>query len=187
MPKTNTISADENIQFLDPKKLIPYKNNSKLHSKDEIEKLAKIIKANGFDVPIVIDEDNVIIKGHKRREAAISLNKSLVPVIIRSGLTQEQKVALRISDNRVSESPWIQDALLSELHFLEDREYDLELTGFSTDELDELLKETEQLDYQPGQIFGASGNNQIPEDNQDIDEGELTNTKHKCPSCGFQW
>lgn len=88
------------VVFLSPSALKPYFRNSKKHDRAQILQLAKAIRTMGFDQPIVVDGDMVIIKGHGRRLASLELKLDLVPVVIRTDLTPMQVVAARIADNR---------------------------------------------------------------------------------------
>lgn len=83
-----------------PLTLKPYYRNNKLHDKQQVALLAKVIKKFGFDQPIVVDKDDVIIKGHGRWLAALSLNLTTVPVVKREDLTPWQVQASRIADNK---------------------------------------------------------------------------------------
>lgn len=83
-------------------KIIPYELNSKEHDKEQVAKIATSIKKFGFDVPIVVDKDGVIIKGHGRLKACQQLGLKAAPVLVRDDLTKEQANAARIADNRVA-------------------------------------------------------------------------------------
>ena len=109
--------------------LIPYINNPKQHPADQIDKIASSIKNYGFTVPMVVDGQNEIIMGHGRLEAAKKLGMEEVPCIVRDDLTEGQVKALRIADNKVSESEWDIELLLTEIEGLE------EFTGFTLDEI----------------------------------------------------
>lgn len=80
----------------------PYENNVKIHDEKQVEKIAESIRRFGWDQPIVVDKNGVIIKGHGRRLAAISLGLKKVPVLIRADLTEDEANAARIADNRVA-------------------------------------------------------------------------------------
>jgi ParB-like chromosome segregation protein Spo0J len=119
-----------------------YDSNSRTHSEEQIQQIAKSIKTFGFTNPILIDENNGIIAGHGRALAAAILNIDNVPCMVIDGLTQHDKAALVIADNKLAENAgWNYDALKSELGFLNDVDFDLSLTGFSSDELTKLLVE----------------------------------------------
>lgn len=83
-------------------KLIPYAFNNKIHTQEQIHNIANSIKRFGFLVPIVVDEDNMILSGHGRYYAAQLLNLDEVPVHQVSGLTETEKRAYRIVDNKVA-------------------------------------------------------------------------------------
>lgn len=88
------------VVYLHPSKLKPYYRNNKRHSKKQILLMAKAIKTVGFDQPIVVDKDYVIIKGHGRRLAALELSMDLVPVVVREDLSPAEVMASRIVDNK---------------------------------------------------------------------------------------
>lgn len=106
------------VEMRDPKTLVPYFQNAKPH-KVKLKVLAQSIKRFGFDQPIVVDEKDVILKGHGRRLASISLNLKEVPVVVKTGLTEAQKRVIRIADNKIFEKASINDeAVKSELDAL---------------------------------------------------------------------
>lgn len=110
----------------------PYDTNAKNHDKAQVSKIAKSISEFGFDQPIVVDGDGVIIKGHGRRLAAISLGIETVPVVIRNDLSPEAVRAARLADNRVAIGDLDSEKLQAELATLD---YDL-LGIFDSKELD---------------------------------------------------
>ena len=133
------------IETVKVEQLKPYKNNAKIHSPDQISQIAESIQQFGFVNPILIDENDEIIAGHGRFEAAKILNLSQVPVIRIGHLTNVQKRKLRIADNRISENGggWDADLLnieISELCELEDIA-DITITGFNDIEIDQILTE----------------------------------------------
>lgn len=112
--------------------LIPYELNVKKHSKEQIASIAKAISRFGFDQPIVVDKNGLIIKGHGRRLAAIELGMTKVPVWQRSDLTPDEVRAARLTDNRVAISDIDPEMLRIELSSL-----DADLSGiFDDKELD---------------------------------------------------
>lgn len=126
-------------------KLIPYINNPRENA-GAIDKVAASIQEFGFQQPIVIDQNNVIIAGHTRYLAAKKLNLQKVPVTIATELSEYQIKAYRIADNRVAqESKWDDELLNIEIGDLEKNEFDLSLTGFNEDEL-EIILNGEQID-----------------------------------------
>lgn len=93
---------DFKVESWDVEKLIPYENNVKIHDEKQVKKIAESIKQFGWDQPIVVDKDGVIIKGHGRRLAALKLGLKTVPVLVRSDLTPDEVNAARVADNRVA-------------------------------------------------------------------------------------
>jgi len=113
--------------------LKPYGNNNRKHPKEQVDKLAKQIEAHGWDVPIVVDKDMCIIKGHARLKAAKKLKLKTVPVIVRDDLTPEQCAAARLADNKLSELAEIDMvAIQAELDALKAIKFDLDLTAFDS-------------------------------------------------------
>lgn len=121
--------------------LIPYVNNTKQHPDNQVDKIAGSIAEFGFDQPIVVDGDGIIIKGHGRLMAAKKLQLQEVPVLVRTDLTPAQVKAARIADNRVAESAWDEELLKIELLDLKQNDFDLRLTGFDDEELGRFLVE----------------------------------------------
>ena len=115
---------------IDPKLLIDYSKNAKNHPKEQLEKLARSFKEEGFHGAIIVDETNTIIAGHGRKYAAILAGLETVPIQVLSGLTEEQKRSKRLGDNKLAESDWLDDFLKEELTFLKESNYDLSLSGF---------------------------------------------------------
>ena len=105
-----------------------------------LEAVANSIKEFGFQQPIVVDKDFVVVVGHTRMKAAEQLGLTEVPVVIAENLTPEQVQAYRIADNKTGEiAEWNYDLLPIELRDLQEKDFDLSLLGFDTDELDRLL------------------------------------------------
>lgn len=132
------------IEYKDPQTLIPYANNSKTHPDSQVSKLAGVIDEFDFDVPIVIDEKGIILKGHGRLAAAQRLGLDSVPTITRTGLSEAQKKAIRINDNRVAESDWDNQLLAIEIQTLMDDDFDIKKLGFDEGEIEKLLAKMEE-------------------------------------------
>ena len=116
--------------------LNPFLNNSRAHSPAQIEQIAQSIEQFGFTNPILIDENNTIIAGHGRVLAAIKLDMVAVPCVILSGLSESQKRAYVIADNKLAlNADWDIDILLSEIQLLKDDGFDIDLLGFSLEEI----------------------------------------------------
>ena len=129
------------IKEIDINKLIPYNNNPRKNQ--AIDKVASSIKEYGFQQPIVVDKNMIVIVGHTRLAGAKKLGLEKVPVQI-ADLSEAKAKAYRIADNRVSEeSMWDNNLLQKELNELIDFEIDLNLTGFSNEELDSIFSKEE--------------------------------------------
>jgi ParB/RepB/Spo0J family partition protein len=115
--------------------IVPYANNAKKHSDEQVNNLASQIYSFGFDQPIVVTKENVIIKGHGRLLAAKKLNLEEVPVIV-STIDEYQAMAARIADNKVAEGQeYDRGKLKFDIHTLKRNEFDLKLTAHSAIEL----------------------------------------------------
>lgn len=120
--------------------LKPYEMNARTHSKEQVDQIVKSIQEYGFTNPLLIDEKNNIIAGHGRLEASKKLNYIEVPCIVLKGLTETQKRAYIIADNKMAlNAGWNDELLKLELEDLKALDFDLELTGFTTDELNDIL------------------------------------------------
>lgn len=125
--------------------LIPYARNSRTHSDAQVAQIAASIKEWGFTNPILVDDAGQIIAGHGRVMAARKLGMSELPVMVASGWTEAQKRAYVIADNKLALNAGWDDELLSlELGELDGLGFDLELTGFSDDELALLVIDAEE-------------------------------------------
>ena len=133
--------------------LVPYVNNAKTHPEEQVLKIASSIKAFGFNAPILVDGNNGIIAGHGRLQAAKKLNLSTVPVVRLDHLSEAQKKAYILADNRLGEvggTDWDMDLVSLELQDLQEMDFDIDLTGFSIDALepiDDSDLDLEEEDY----------------------------------------
>lgn len=119
--------------------LIPYARNSRTHNEEQIAQIMASIKEFGFTNPILIGSDNVIIAGHGRLLAAQRLGLTEVPVICLPDLTETQRKALVIADNKIAlNAGWDEEMLALEMKELEESDFNLDILGFSEDELKEL-------------------------------------------------
>jgi ParB-like chromosome segregation protein Spo0J len=118
----------------------PYEQNPRLND-SAVDAVADSIQEFGFRQPIVVDEQGAIIVGHTRYKAALKLGMDKVPVHVAVGLTPAQAKAYRIADNQTATlSQWQDDLLAQELLHLQQMDYDLDLTGFSSEDLLRLLE-----------------------------------------------
>lgn len=119
------------IEWIDITLIKPYDKNAKLHPKKQVKQIAQSIKEFGFLVPILVDQNNELIAGHGRMLAAELLALHKVPTVKAEHLTPEQIKAYRLADNKLNESDWDMDLVISELKELSLPM--LDLTGFSRD------------------------------------------------------
>ena len=120
--------------------LIPYVNNSRTHSDEQVTQLASSMKEFGFTNPVLIDEKDGLIAGHGRVLAARKIGIEEIPAIIVDGLTEAQKKALVIADNQLAlNADWDIDKLKLEVDTLGELDFDLDLLGFDADFLKDLM------------------------------------------------
>ena len=132
----NNINVSDKIVMMDIADIKPYNNNPRIHDKT-VDLLVEIIPKVGFNVPLVIDKNNVIVKGHARYEAAQRLGMQKLPCII-SEASDEANRADRITDNRVSEfSEWVNEELLHELDMI-DIDVDFDALGLPKPAYDDM-------------------------------------------------
>ena len=138
------------IEHLPLDTLIPYARNSRTHSPEQIAQVAASIREFGFTNPVLIDAQGGIIAGHGRVMAARQLGLSEVPCIRLGHLTDAQKRAYVIADNKLALNAGWDDALLAlELRELDGLGFDLHLTGFNDDEIDKMIRAFVPLEEMP--------------------------------------
>ena len=122
--------AATDVVMRDPQELKPFPNNPKIHTTKQVDAIAANITEFGFDQPVLIDEADLVLKGHGRRLAAIKVG-CLVPTVTRKGLTEDQKLAIVISDNALPAMTGFDQRLLKpQLTHLAKVDFPLHLTGF---------------------------------------------------------
>lgn len=127
-------------------RLIPFLRNARTHSPEQIAQIAASIAEFGWTNPILVGPDHVVIAGHARLLAARKLGMSEVPVIVLGHLSEAQRRALVIADNQLAlNAGWDEEMLRAELQALEKEGLDLELVGFSDEELSELLMDPDEI------------------------------------------
>jgi len=132
--------TDINIKYFDINSLKPYPKNSRTHSDGQIKQIANSIQEFGWTNPVFIDNDMNIIAGHGRVMAAKTINIQKIPCIQVDHLTETQKRAYVIADNKLAENAgWDNELLKLELHALEEADFNLELIGFDGAELSEAM------------------------------------------------
>jgi len=130
------------IDYKSTGELVPYVNNSRTHSEQQVQQVAASIKEFGFTNPILIDHDGGIIAGHGRLQAAQLLKLDEVPTITLEGLTEAQRKAYVIADNQLAvNAGWDLDSLKLEVDRLTELDFDIDLLGFDDDMLAGLMEE----------------------------------------------
>lgn len=157
------------IETIPTADLIPYARNSRTHSGSQAAQIAGSIREFGFTNPVLIDSQNGIIAGHGRVMAAGKLGLAEVPCIRLAHLTEAQRRAYIIADNKLAmNAGWDEELLGLELADLRELDFDLGLTGFDADEIEHALNPDEP-DFEPG---------------TEDDQGELDKkTPIECPHC----
>lgn len=148
--------------------LKPYERNAKIHSEEQVKKIADSIKEFGFVNPVLIDRDYNIIAGHGRVMAAKKLEMDSVPCVFVEGLTETQRKAYILADNKLGEiAEWDIDILNAELEKLTAAGFNISLTGFDLDnEIQQELNEGVEIS---------------------IDSLNDEHFRHECPECGFRF
>lgn len=153
MPKDTTqpISAmAERIELWPAERLQPYAKNARTHSDDQVDQIAASMREFGFTNPILVDSADGIIAGHGRLMAAKRLGLATVPVIVLDHLTDAQRRAYILADNKLAlNAGWDNDLLAQELEQLHAEGFDLELTGFTDDELADLIADNDNIEQVP--------------------------------------
>lgn len=153
------MNSKHTIEHLETHTLVPYAKNSRTHDDAQIAQIAASIKEFGFTNPILIDKENVVIAGHGRLMAALRMNFKYVPCIRLGHLTEAQKRAYIIADNRLAlNAGWDEEMLSLEIADLKSLEVDLDLLGFTSDELADILSEATEGETDPDEIP------EVPED-----------------------
>lgn len=159
-----------NIIEMGVNEVIPYENNPRKND-EAVDKVALSISAFGFKVPIVIDENNVVVTGHTRLKAAKKLGLATVPCIKADDLTEEQIKAFRLADNKVGEfSTWDEEKLMQELEKLE--EIDMSLYGFNFPEDEEEEEEFDDTYTDKTNIPQYDITGDVPDLSELVDEGK---------------
>ena len=164
------------IEQIQTEKLIPYARNAKKHDEIQVSKIAGSIREFGFNNPVLIDGNNGIIAGHGRVMAAQKLGLAEVPCIRLGHLTDVQRKAYILADNRLAEigGGWDEEMLGLELAELREADFDLDVLGFDNFAIEQFLNPPER-------------NNEAPESSGgeiDVDAMEMGCA---CPKCGFEF
>jgi ParB family chromosome partitioning protein len=163
------------IVYRKTSQLVPYARNARKHSDAQVSQIAGSIREFGFTNPVLIDERSSIIAGHGRVMAAHKLQLDEVPTVELAGLSDTQRRAYVLADNKLGlNASWDCEMLLLELDELKAMDFDVSIAGWSDDEREQLSKEL-AADFSPS--------------DQD-EQGELDKMSPqivKCPECGHEW
>lgn len=150
--------------------LLPYGKNARTHSEDQIAQITDSIREFGWTNPVLVDAEGGIIAGHARVEAAKRLGLADVPCIVLDGLSEAQKRAYVLADNKLAlNAGWDEELLRLELQDLKELDFNLDLIGFSAEELADVMlgPDVEQKEY----------------DESAADDVQLVT----CPKCGHSF
>ena len=154
------------IEMVPIQDIVPYEQNPRKNDR-AVEVVAKSIKEFGFLVPVILDDKNVIVAGHTRIKAALKLGLAEIPVVYTENLNEKQIKVFRIMDNKTHEfANWDFELLKIELNELDNLKFDLNLTGFSVADIENMDKFMDK-------------------DSKNIDEN--ISTENKCPRCSYKW
>jgi DNA modification methylase len=169
-----------NFEFTHVRNLRPYPNNARTHSKKQIALIAKSLKKFGFCNPVLTDDANQIIAGHGRVEAAKLNGMDMVPTVRLSHLSNADKRAYILADNKLAEKAgWDKEILATELQHLVSVSFDLEAAGFEPAEVDLIIEEAGESDDQAGDAAPA-----YAEQTAVTQPGDLWMLGHHMLACG---
>jgi len=158
---TKSHNPADKVERWDITRLTPYARNSRTHSDEQIGQIAASIKEWGWTTPVLVDEDGSIIAGHGRTLAAQRLKMTEVPVMVAKGWSDAKKRAYVIADNKLAmNAGWDNELLALELGEIGDLGFDLDLTGFTADEIAALMPDVEQVN--PG-LTDEDATPEVPE------------------------
>lgn len=162
------------VKYIAISQINEYENNAKEHPEWQISQIANSIQKFGFNDPIAIDDNQFIIEGHGRYLAAKKLNLDKVPCIILKDLTDEEKRAYIIAHNKLTMNTGFDvDKLIYELNALKIQGIDLEITGFETAEIEDLLNQDLEKE--------------VLEIEEELEKNEENKTEGLiCPCCGHK-
>ena len=189
------------VQEIPVEKLIPYVNNAKIHSDEQVTRIASSIREFGFLSPVLIDKEYNVIAGHGRIMAAKKLEMQTVPCVLIEGLSEAQRKAYILADNRLGElANWDMSLVANELEALRDMDFDFELTGFELPEIetedeatveDEIEENVEERVY-PGDVWKLGEHRLICGDSTDANviaklmDGEVADMVFTDPPYGIK-
>ena len=173
-----TSTDDIKVQKIRTDILDENERNTRVHSEEQISQIASSIKEFGFTNPILVDENNTVLAGHGRLAAAKEMELIEVPVIKLENLTEKQKRAYVIADNKLAlNSEWNDSLLQMEMRELHNMDFDLSKLGWSENEISSFVGwELEEFNIEKD-FEGA----------REIGLDDLGTMSNKCPRCGFEY
>lgn len=185
-PFTDHLMA-RRIEVWPVERLVPYERNARTHSPEQVAKIARSIERFGFLNPILVDGEAGIIAGHGRLMAARELAWREVPVVVVDHLSDEERRAYVLADNRLAElADWDADFLVDELEDLRLEDFDLGLLGWSDAELEDLLDKPGA--FAPGTKDEQGKLDEREEGEKESEgEGEPEEIDVVCPKCGHEF
>ena len=167
----------EKLERWPVERLVPYERNARTHSPEQVAQIAASIAEFGFTNPILVASDAGIIAGHGRLAAAKDLGLKEVPVVVLDHLSDTQRRAYVLADNKLAlNAGWDEELLQQEIAALNLVDFDLSVMGWSDDELSGML-DPEGIDESAKEYEGS----------QEYGEDEFSEFEHKCPRCGFEF
>ncbi len=162
------------IENLPVDHLVPYANNARTHSDEQVAQIAASIREFGFTNPVLVDKDGTIVAGHGRVLAARKLGMAKVPCLRLAHLTPHQVKAYVLADNRLAlNAGWDEELLKVELTGLNELGFDTSILGFSQEEIDRMLADYDEVT--------------TPEGVTEYDVEDFNKLNHRCPRCGFEF
>lgn len=143
MPESVEVYEGKEMKYemRDVNSLVPYARNARTHSREQVQQICGSIKEFGFINPVIVSEDGGIVCGHGRVMAAQRLGLKKVPCIVESHLTESQKRAYILADNRIAlNAGWDSEMMQIELGELKEQDFDLDMLGFSENEVEYFMK-----------------------------------------------
>jgi DNA modification methylase len=140
-----TLIHDLRVEQIAPRRLIPYTGNARTHSDGQVKQIARSIERFGFTNPVLVDDGLNIIAGHGRVLAALKLGLEAIPVLRLKHLSERDRRAYILADNKLAQNAgWDKELLAIELQWLIQAEFDVQDTGFSVSEVDQIIESVEE-------------------------------------------
>jgi DNA modification methylase len=177
--------APERIEFWPLERLSAYPRNPRTHSDEQVAQIAASVVEFGWTNPLLVSRDGEVIAGHGRLEAARKLGLESVPVVVLDHLTEAQRRAYVIADNKLAlNAGWNEELLAAELHALNGEGFDLSLTGFDEGELDRLMAPLDDEDAAAGESHDGADEAPEPLRESVSRPGDLWQLGHHRLLCG---